>query len=218
VADLTLRDIGWYLAYTPEEKLKSLELTKGAKDGFNPDEEDPPQSIFASSLYGLPNYEQKTEEALKTGSVNPAWNSLVLRHLLEVGAKPEAVELFTSLMRGAVQVLQKEHHLFEAYNSQNALPLGKSNSLTGLIPLQIFLELAGIKLLAPDRVQVAGDYPFPWRLILRYRGVEVVREGKNTTVTLPDGSVHHHYGSQPRMFFTQPSTESADNQVEDKDQ
>jgi len=84
--------------------------------------------------------------------------------------------------------------------------------------LQIFLELAGIKLLAPDRVQVAGDYPFPWRLILRYRGVEVVREGKNTTVTLPDGSVHHHYGSQPRMFFTQPSTESADNQVEDKDQ
>ena len=202
VADLTLRDIGWYLAYTPEEKLKSLELTKGAKDGFNPDEEDPPQSIFASNLYGLPNYEQKTQEAIKTGAVNPAWNSLVLRHLLEVGAKPEAAELFTSLMRGAVQVLRQEHHLCEAYSSQNALPLGKSNCLTGLLPLQIFLELAGIKLLAPDRVQVAGEYPFPWRLNLRYRGVEVVREGKNTIVTLPDGSERHHFGSQPRMFIT----------------
>ena len=202
VADLTVRDIGWYLAYIPEEKLKSSEITERAKDEFNADEEDSPQSMFSSSLYGLPNYEQKTEEAIKTGPVNPAWNSLVLRHLLEVGAKPEAAELFTSLMRGAVQVLRKEHHLFEAYNSQNALPLGKSNSLTGLLPLQIFLELAGIKLLSPDHVQVAGEYPFPWRLSLRYRGVEVVREGKNTTVTLPDGSVHHHFGSQPRMFFT----------------
>lgn len=202
VADLTLRDIGWYLAYTPEEKLKPSELIEGAQDEFNVDAEDPPQSIFASSLYGLPNYEQKTQEAIKTGSINPAWNSLVLRHILEVGAKPEAAELFTSLMRGAVQVLRQEHHLCEAYNSQNALPLGKSNCLTGLLPLQIFLELAGIKLLAPDRVQVAGEFPFPWRLSIRYRGVEVVREGKNTIVTLPDGSVHHHFGSQPRMFIT----------------
>ena len=128
--------------------------------------------------------------------------SLVLRHILEVGAKPEAAELFTSLMRGAVQVLRQEHHLCEAYSSQNALPLGKSNCLTGLLPLQIFLELAGIKLLAPDRVQVAGEFPFPWRLSIRYRGLEVVREGKNTIVTLPDGSVHHHFGSQPRMFIT----------------
>jgi len=202
VADLMLRDIGWYLSYTPEEKLEPLELTEGAKDEFNADEEDSPQSIFASNLYGLPNYEQKTEEAIKTGSVNPAWNSLVLRHLLEVGAKPEAVELFTSLMRGTIQMLRKEHHLFEAYNSQNALPLGKSNGLTGLLPLQIFLELTGIKLLAPDRVHVAGEYPFPWQLSLRYRGLEVEREGKNTTVKLPDGSVHHHFGSQPRMFIT----------------
>jgi hypothetical protein len=61
--------------------------------------------------------------------------------------------------------------------------------------LQIFLELAGIKLSTPDRVQVAGEYPFPWRLSIRYRGLEVVREGKNTIVTLPDGSVHHHFGS-----------------------
>jgi hypothetical protein len=105
-------------------------------------------------------------------------------------------------MRGAVQVLRQEHHLCEAYNSQNALPLGKSNYLTGLLPLQFFLELAGIKLLTPDRVQVAGEYPFPWRLSIHYRGLEVVREGKNTIVTLPDGSVHHHFGSQPRMFIT----------------
>ncbi len=202
VADLTLRDIGWYLAYTPDESQKSPELTEGAKEKINAEEEDSPQSVFASNLYGLPNYEQKTEEAIKTSPVNPAWNSLILRHLLEVGAKPEAAELFSSLMRGTVQVLRKEHHLVEAYNSQNALPLGKSNGLTGLLPLQIFLELAGIKLLGSDRVQVAGEFPFPWRLSLRYRGVEVVRESKNTTVTLPDGSVHHHFGSQPRMFIT----------------
>jgi hypothetical protein len=96
--------------------------------------------------------------------------------------------------------------------------MGKSNGLIGLLPLQTFLLLAGIRLLAPNRVQVAGEFPFPWQLSLRYRGLEVVREGKNTTVTLPDGSVHHHFGSQPRMFIAQPSTEPLEDQIQGEDQ
>jgi len=173
---------------------------------------------FSAGLYGLPEYEQVTESANLTGVVNPAWNRLVLEHLLAIGANQEAVELFTSLMRGTIQVLKQEHCLYDGYSSQSALPLGKRNGLIGLLPLQTFLELAGIRLLTPDRMQVSGEFPFPWRLSLRYRGLEVVREGKNTTVTLPDGSVHHHFGSQPRTFFAQSAPEPAEDQIEDEDQ
>jgi hypothetical protein len=218
VADLTVKDIGWYLAYLPQEKTEAPEQPEATEGEQSIRRDAPSPSEFSLYPYGLPNYKQKTEETITTGPVNPAWNSLVLRHLLEVGAKAEAAELFASLMRGTIQVLKQEHCIYDGYSSQNAQPFGKSNDIIGLLPLHTFLELAGIRLLAPERVQLTGDFPFPWRLCLRYRGLEVVREGKNTTVTLPDGSVHHHFGSQPRMFFTQPSTESADNQVEDKDQ
>jgi len=207
-----------YLAYLPQEKTEAPEHPEEAAGEQSIGQGAPSPSKFSLYPYGLPNYEQKTEETITTGTVNPAWNSLVFEHLLEVGAKQEAAELFASLMRGAIQVLKQAHCTYYGYSSQNAIPLGKSNGVIGLLPLHTFLELAGIRLLAPDRVQITGEFPFPWRLSLRYRGFEVVREGKNTTVTLPDGSEHHHFGSQPRMFFTQPSTESADNQVEDKDQ
>lgn len=93
VADLTLRDIGWYLAYTPEEKSETPEHPEEATGEQSIGLSGSSPSEFSLYPYGLPNYEQKIEETTKTGSVNPAWNSLVLRHLIEVGAKPEAAEL-----------------------------------------------------------------------------------------------------------------------------
>nr|HUM49683.1 hypothetical protein [Anaerolineaceae bacterium] len=201
VADLGVRDIGWYLTYMPAENFEPSEQPKATVGEQTANQASLAPAGFSAGLYGLPEYEQITESANLTGAVNPAWNGLVLEHLLAIGAKQEAVELFTSLMRGTIQVLKQEHCLYDGYISQSALPLGKRNGLTGLLPLQTFLQLAGIRLLAPDRVQVSGEFPFPWRLSLRYRGLEVMREGKNTTVTLPDGSVHHHFGSQPRSFI-----------------
>jgi len=201
VADLTVKDIGWYLAYLPQEKTEAPEHPEATEGEQTAGQDSLAPAAFSAGLYGLPDFEQKVGKAITAGRVNLAWNSLVLRHLLEVGAKAEAAELFTSLMRGTIQVLKQEHSFYDGYSSQNALPLGKSNGVIGLLPLHTFLELAGIRLLAPERVQLTGDFPFPWRLSLRYRGLEVVREGKNTTVTLPDGSEHHHFGSQPRMFI-----------------
>jgi len=218
VADLGVRDIGWYLTYMPAENLEPPEQPETTVGEKTANQASPAPAGFSAGLYGLPEYEQVTESAHLTGVVNPAWNGLVLKHLLAIEAKQEAVELFTSLMHGAIQVLKQEHCLYDGYSSQSALPLGKRNGLTGLLPLQTFLQLAGIRLLAPDRVQVSGEFPFPWQLSLRYRGLEVVREGKNTTVTFPDGNMHHHFGSQPRTFFAQSAPEPAEDQIEDEDQ
>jgi hypothetical protein len=113
VADLGVKDIGWYLAYTPEEGLENPDQTEKNEGAQTPDQASSAPTAFSAGLYGLPEYEQKTEPENVTGVVNPAWNSLVLRHLLEVGAKVEAAELFASLMRGAIQVLRQEHCFYD---------------------------------------------------------------------------------------------------------
>jgi len=66
--------------------------------------------------------------------------------------------------------------------------------------LQAFLDLVGVRILAPDKVQISGEYPFDWPLTLRYQGLEITRSGKNSTITLPDGTVCHHFGSQAKTF------------------
>jgi len=188
--DLTLKDIGWYLGWqAPPPAEESLERDQNLEE-----------SPFASYPFGLPEVVEEKAAQLSTQVVNPAWNTFILEHLIQSGAKKEASELFANLMRGAASVLSKEHTFYEAWKSTDALPAGRHGAAAGLVPLQAFLELAGIRVLAPDKVQITGEYPFDWPLIVRYQGLEIVREGKNSAITMPDGTVFHHFGSQPKTF------------------
>ncbi|MEL7646247.1 MAG: hypothetical protein AAGU04_08290 [Anaerolineaceae bacterium] len=189
-ADLTLRDVGWYLGWPPTVY----------PENSQPDEQNEDENAFQAYPYGLPEIiaEPAGEHALQL--VNPAWNTLVLEHLIQIGAKEQACALFTNLLRGAAGVLKKEHAQFEAWRSADNQPAGRRGAAAGLIPLQAFLDLAGVRVLAPDKVQITGEYPFAWPLTLRYQGLEITRDGKNSTITMPDGTVFHHFGSQAKTF------------------
>lgn len=189
-SDLTLRDVGWFLAWQAPTQPESAQA----------EDQSPEQSVFDAYPFGLPDVLEENLAGPSNQVVNPVWNTLVLEHLIQSGAKKEARELFVSLMRGAAAVLKKEHAPFEAWRSADALPAGRRGAAAGLIPIQAFLELAGIRIASPDKLQITGEYPFDWPLTVRYQGLEIVREGKNSTITMPDGTVFHHFGSQPKTF------------------
>jgi len=189
-SDLTLRDVGWFLGWQAPTQPESGQA----------EDQSPEQSVFDAYPFGLPDVLEENLAGPSNQVVNPVWNTLVLEHLIQSGAKKEARELFVSLMRGAAAVLKKEHAPFEAWRSAAALPAGRRGAAAGLIPIQAFLELAGIRIASPDKLQITGEYPFEWPLTVRYQGLEIVREGKNSTITMPDGTVFHHFGSQPKTF------------------
>lgn len=188
--DLTLRDIGWYLGWLPTAQPENAE----------PGEQDSDESTFQAYPLGLPEILNMGGSEKAQHAVNPAWNTLVLEHLIQSGAKKEAAALFANLMRGAAGVLKIEHAHFEGWRSTDNQPAGARGAAAGLIPLQAFLELAGVRILTADKLQITGEYPFDWPLTLRYQGLEITREGKNSTITMPDGTVYHHFGSQPKTF------------------
>lgn len=180
-ADLTQVDIGRLLAVEEAQEFESI---------VNLDE--------ARFQFGLPE-RLDGEEAIQS-EVNLGWNSQVIDHLVEVGQKDLAFALFERLMQASIRILKQEHTLYEGFRSDDARPLGPRNAIGGLLPLALFLEIAGVRIIDCQKVTVGGANPLPWPLKVQFRGLEITRDGKNTTVTKPDGTQHHHFGSSPKTY------------------
>lgn len=154
---------------------------------------------LSATRYGI--FEVPMEpEANQASPVSVGWNSLMLTQLLEAGEKKLAWELFSRLMDGIIRGLKQEHAVFEGFDAREGQPLGARNAAGGLLPFAYLLEIAGIRIYSPNKVGVSGDNPLPWPLKVRYRGWEITRDGKNTTVCLPDGTTRNHFGSSQKIF------------------
>ena len=134
------------------------------------------------------------------GSVNIGWNCLLIEHLNRIGEKKLAFDLLSRLMLGFSDMLKREHALMESFTSDSGSCWGKRNGIRGLLPPLLLLEVAGIQIVNEQKVSISGENPCPWPLIVRFRGLEVRRDGKNTTIQFPDGTLAHHFGSSGKLF------------------
>ncbi len=183
-SDLEITDISQHLGWegqTGEEELPAWAATQDFRYRF-----------------GLPTdlNPAKTEG----GRVNIGWNFLLIEHLNRIGEKKLAFDLLSRLMLGFTGVLKREHALMESFTSDAGFGGGIRNSIRGLLPPLLLLEVAGIQIINEQKVSISGENPCPWPLIVRYRGLEVRREGKNTTIQFPDGTLAHHFGSSGKLF------------------
>lgn len=135
------------------------------------------------------------------GKVNISWNCLLIEHLNRIGEKKLAFDLLSRLMLGFTGMLKREHALMEGFTSDGGSCWGNRNGLRGLLPPLLLLEVAGIQIINEQKVSISGENPCPWPLIVRYRGLEVRREGKNTTIQFPDGTLAHHFDSAGKLFM-----------------
>ncbi|MFZ3069541.1 MAG: hypothetical protein WA110_00240 [Anaerolineaceae bacterium] len=189
--NLTHQDISRYLIWQPQEG----QTDDKPDTTVNLPETEPPQAPF-----GLPEYEPGDAGDDQYAAVNPAWNSLIMEYLLQVGSKSQVLKCFSQLMQGSIHILKQEHTLYDAFGSLDAHPIGARNAIAGLMPLEVFLNLVGVRFSGRHKVTVSGENPLPWPVTISFQGLAVCRDGKNTTVTMPDGLVFHHFGSQSKTF------------------
>ena len=155
------------------------------------------QDLLSSTNYGLP--ESLNGEG-PTQVVNLSWNCLLVSHLAEIGERELAFKLFSQLMAAQVGLLKADHAASDRWHAQTGRNLGSSNSIGSLIPVNLFLEIAGVRIFHENKVIIQGSNPFPWTFKVFYRGLEIVRDGKNTTICFPNGDKEHHFGSSPKTF------------------
>ena len=188
--DLTRADISHLMAWDPQtdhpvmQELVETWLTD--KNG--------------PTLFGLPTLLTMPKPEKVSGSSHIGWNGLLIKHVLSIGEYALAFKLFKRLMQATIKGLSQTHLISESFASSNANPSGKANSIAGVLPLGLFLEILGVRIYSPTKVRVGGTNPVPWPVTLRYLGLEITRDGKNSTIIMPNGTKHIHFGSTMKTF------------------
>ena len=115
------------------------------------------------------------------------WIHLLVDGLIRYGERKKAAEVFSRLMKAVVHSLKKDMKFHQFYHCETGKPLGTINSLTSLIPIGLFLEILGVKIISPSKVEISGSNPFPWPVTIKYRGLTVIQQEKKALIIFPEG-------------------------------
>jgi hypothetical protein len=132
--------------------------------------------------------------------VSIQWNTLIIEGMVREGLTEAALGLFSNLMQTILQCLKEYKGFYPFYDIDHGLPKGPSNAITGLAPVRLFLNLAGIKLFSPDQVAIWGSNPFPWPIEVRWQGLWLRREGPQTQIVFPDGTPYQSNATKPLLI------------------
>ena len=114
--------------------------------------------------------------------------TLIGEALVQAGHRSAAYAVLEGILRSLAGVLRTDGAFREAYHPETGEGWGKRDHVAGVAPLSLFLEVAGIRLLSPNRVDVSGPHLFPRPVTIRWRGLLVERRMEGTRLVFPDGS------------------------------
>ncbi len=113
------------------------------------------------------------------------WNLLLGQALLKLGKSDTTAKIIESWMNVIIPALGRSGSTFPGYGIKTGQGLGLKDSLESLFPVRFFLHVLGIEILHNDILTIEGKNPFPWPVTLRYRGLEIRREKRQTIIIRP---------------------------------
>lgn len=139
-------------------------------------------------------------------TIHLLWQSLILDGMIRYGERKKAEELFNRLMKAVVNSLNTDLTFHKFYHSETGKPLDTPNSLTSLIPIGLFLNLLGVKIINPSKIEITGSNPFPWPVTIKYRGLTVVQQEKKALIIFADGQNITVDNNQPQTISLKKQT------------
>jgi hypothetical protein len=130
---------------------------------------------------------QEQPEGLQS-PINILWNTLITQGLARNGCTEPAAVLFTNFMTAIIGGLRNYDGFYPYFQMEDGQPLGEKNAISGLAPIRLFLEIAGIRILSPCKVALWGHNPFPWPIEITWQGLSLRREEAEVRITFPDGT------------------------------
>lgn len=128
------------------------------------------------------------------------WNAMLGEALINLGSGTAAAELMRRLLETASQSLRSDHGWRERYHPELESGSGRRHSVIGAPPLRLILKCLGIRLHSPWEVDIIGPYLFDSEMMIRWQGLEVLRNADVTEVKFPNGYIVVSPGSQPRRI------------------
>jgi hypothetical protein len=145
------------------------------------------EDIFWSSSGIKTCHNDSDQSEYPYNAVDIIWNSLIGEGLLRYGYRKEAAILVTKLMDVVISNLKSSNSFYNYFQSDSGKGIGERNCLGGLPPVGLFLKTLGVEIISPTKVHLEGSNPFPWPVILRFKGLVVQREKGKTKIVFPGG-------------------------------
>ncbi len=136
-------------------------------------------------------------------AVHPIWNTLIGEGLIHYGFREIAAELTSRLIKNTVINLKQDGCFRRYYHPDSRQGIGERNTLHGLAPLGLLLEVIGVRFITPQRIALNGFNPFPWPVTVKYRGTTVLCQKDKTTVIFQDGQTVVSEDPSPHIITLQ---------------
>jgi hypothetical protein len=139
--------------------------------------------------FGIPACPSLTQPEAESVSqaVHLPWNLLIGEGLLRYGFRSDAARLVAHIMTAIIQNLKQNRAFYARYHAEKGTGIGERNFLSGLAPLGLFMKVLGVEIISSTRVKIEGENPFPWDVMIQYKGLKVIRGTNSTEVVFPNG-------------------------------
>ncbi len=125
---------------------------------------------------------------------------MIIQGMLCYSYRRQAGDLFTRLINPIIQNLRNESCFRRNYNCQTGAGRGEKDHLQGIVPVNLFVEILGIKIFSPRRILIEGFSPFPWPVTINFKGLSITRNSDHTTIKFPDEQVITINDPKPRIL------------------
>lgn len=140
---------------------------------------------LSSCSAGDPAYDPQNRS--DASGVRMFWNHMLGQALLGHGRREEAAQLVENLMSAAIGSLREEKAFRAIYDPDRPAGYGARDSVWGLAPVRLFLDVLGVRLISPWKIVLAGENPYPWPVRVAWRGLTVERPLQGASVVrFPD--------------------------------
>jgi len=139
--------------------------------------------------YGVPACPSLTQPEAESVSqaVHLPWNLLICEGLLKYGFRTDAARILVHNMTAIIQSLKQNRSFHARYHAERGTGIGERNALSGLAPVGLFMKILGVEILSSTRVRLEGENPFPWDVMIQYKGLKVIKGQRKTEVVFANG-------------------------------
>ena len=142
------------------------------------------------------------------GGIWMYWLSLVGEGLLKSGYRAEATALIKRVLNGLARVLEREGKLSQFYHADEAKGFGEDHHIGGIVPLTLLGDVIGVRVTAPDRVWVGGEFTWSGAITIEQHGVTVRRGADEIRVDFPSGHSETLAADAPWQLIMDPTPQA----------
>jgi len=152
--------------------------------------------------YGIPACVQPTEnpDSIVCDYAYLPWVTLICEGLVKYNYRKQAAELVIHLMKAIINTVKNQNAFRQYYHVDTGEGKGERNTLAGLAPVGLFLDVLGVRIISANRVALSGFNPFPWPVTVKYRGMTILRQKDKTSIIFPDGQTTEIADESPQII------------------